>query len=188
MRFIVSIAALMVLAGCSKSDTASTTDTAAQSTLDAVQSAPQSAGAPVSLTAADIDGFIKGIEREAYLVRDGQARASAAVTPVERGNAIQSTFEENTMKGATEASGLSLDRYRMVRQTLSRLMTTLDFQGKIDGPQSVDTAHADAEMKARLSSDPYASLDVSSAELVKSRLDAIVKAWLDYINLTAVNG
>ena len=142
----------------------------------------------VSLTAADIDGFEKGITRETQLVREGNIRASKAVTPVERGNAIQSTFEENTITGAIAASGLSLERYRVVRQTLSRLLTTLDFQGKIDGPQSVDTAHADAEMKARLASDPYSVLDPASAELVKSRLDGIVRAWLDYIKLTAVNG
>lgn len=153
-----------------------------------VASNVNSPNAPVALTAADIDGFEKGIARESQLVKEGQVRAGKAVTPVERGNAIQSTFEENTITGAIEASGLSLDRYRLVRQTLSRLLTTLDFQGKIDGPQSVDTAHANAEMKARLASDPYSALDATSAELVKSRLDGIARAWIEYINLTAVGG
>lgn len=142
----------------------------------------------VSLTAADVDGFVKGITKETHLVREGQERANRATTPVERGNAIQSTFEENTMKGAVEASGLPLERYRMVRQTLSRLLTTLDFQGKIDGPQSVDTAMADADMKARLASDPYSVLDSGSAELVKSRMSEIAPAWIQYITLTATNG
>ena len=92
------------------------------------------------------------------------------------------------MKNAVEASGLPLERYRLVRQTLSRLLTTLDFQGKIDGPQSVDTAHADAEMKARLASDPYSALDSGSAEIVKSKMSVIAPAWIEYITLTAVSG
>jgi hypothetical protein len=142
----------------------------------------------ISLTAADVDGFVKGITKETLLVREGQERARRATTSVERGNAIQSTFEENTMKGAVEASGLPLERYRMVRQTLSRLLTTLDFQGKIDGPQSVDTAMADSTMKARLASDPYSVLDPSSAELVKSRMAEITPVWIQYVTLTATNG
>lgn len=146
------------------------------------------AAATLSLTAADLDGFEKGIAHEIELVKQGQLRASRATTAVERGNAIQSTFEENTMAKAVEASGLPLERYRLVRQTLSRLLTTLDFQGRIDGPQSVDTAHADAEMKARLASDPYAALDPASAELLKGRLDHIAPLWIEYVNLTVVGG
>ena len=177
------------VAACSTGDSRASSDSAAARQPEAtVASEVPAPGAPVTLTAADIDGFEKGIAREAHLVREGHVRASKAVTPVERGNAIQSTFEENTMAGAIEASGLSLERYRLVRQTLSRLLTTLDFQGKIDGPQSVDTAHADSEMKARLASDPYAALDPASAELVKSRLNGIAKAWIEYINLTVVGG
>lgn len=142
----------------------------------------------ISLTAADVDGFVKGITKETLLVREGQERARRATTSVERGIAIQSTFEENTMKGAVEASGLPLERYRMVRQALSRLLTTLDFQGKIDGPQSVDTALADSTMKARLVSDPYSTLDPSSAELVKSKMTEITPVWIQYVTLTAKNG
>ena len=179
----------ITLVACGTGDSRASSDSPAARQPEAtVASEVPAPGAPVTLTAADIDGFEKGIARETHLVREGHARAAKAVTPVERGNAIQSTFEENTMTGAIEASGLSLERYRFVRQTLSRLLTTLDFQGKIDGPQSVDTAHADAEMKARLASDPYAVLDAASAGLVKSRLDGLAKAWVEYINLTAVGG
>lgn len=184
------IAALLVLAlvACTTKESPSSTDSAASAVPADNGNGMPAPGAPVSLTAADIDGFVKGITKEAQLVREGQVRAGKAVTAVERGNAIQSTFEENTMANAVEASGLPLERYRLVRQTLSRLLTTLDFQGKIDGPQSVDTALADANMKARLSSDPYSALDSGSAELVKSKLSVIAPAWIDYITLTAVSG
>ena len=179
---------LATIIACSSPETKGSADSATK-TYTAGDGVPATAPASaVSLTPADLDGFEKGITREIELVKEGQLRASRATTAVERGNAIQSTFEENTMAKAVEASGLPLERYRLVRQTLSRLLTTLDFQGKIDGPQSVDTAQADAEMKARLASDPYAALDATSAELVKSRLDRIVPRWIEYINLTVVGG
>ena len=186
MRFAAALVFLSILA-CGTKDTASSADTSSQAPTDNGNGIP-APGSPVSLTAADIDGFVKGIKKEAALVREGQERARRATTPVERGNSIQSTFEENTMTNAVEASGLPLERYRLVRQTLSRILTTLDFQGKIDGPQSVDTAHADADMKARLASDPYSALDPGSAEIVKSKMSVIAPAWIDYVTLTAVNG
>jgi len=179
---------LLALAACTMKESASSADSAASAVPADNGNGMPAPGAPVSLTAADVDGFVKGITKEAQLVREGQERASRATTPVERGNAIQSTFEENTMANAVEASGLPLERYRLVRQTLSRLLTTLDFQGRIDGPQSVDTAMADADMKARLASDPYSALDSGSAELVKSKLSVIAPVWVQYVTLTAVNG
>jgi hypothetical protein len=180
---------LVMMTACTSADTKATTDSAMR-TYDAETGAPATPtrSSAISLTETDLDGFEKGLAREIYLVKDGQLRAQRATTPVERGNAIQSTFEENTMAKAVPESGLPLERYRLVRQTLSRLLTTLDFQGKIDGPQSVDTAHADAEMKARLASDPYSALDPASAELVKGRMDRIVPLWIEYINLTVVGG
>ena len=187
MRFAATLAFLSIVA-CSTKDSESSADTSIPAVPADNGNGMPAPGAPVSLTAADVDGFVKGITKETELVHEGQERAKVAATAVERGNAIQSTFEENTMKNAVEASGLPLERYRLVRQTLSRLLTTLDFQGKIDGPQSVDTAHADAEMKGRLASDPYSALDSGSAEIVKSKLSTIIPVWIQYITLTAVNG
>ena len=181
----LSIFALVLIVGCSSRDAADHSSSGSQS--GTVTSVPE-ANAPMTLSAADIDGFEKGLKREIEIVKEGKIRASKAMTSVERGNAIQSTFEENTMKEAVPASGLSFERYHLVRGTLSRLLTTLDFQGKIDGPQSVDTTLADSAMKARLASDPYSVLDAQSAQLLKSRLNEIVPTWVEYVNLTVVGG
>ena len=144
--------------------------------------------APITLTDADIDGFVKGIAREAELVKEASQKSASAKTPQERGEAIQAGFETNTIVAAAPVTGLSAERYKLVRETIARIMTTLDFQGVIDGPQSLDTANANAEMKARLASDPYSALDAGSAALLKSRLKEVTPAWLSYIDLTAVNG
>ena len=181
------VSGLFLVTACTSKESSST-DSSPATAQTSQSSVAVSAAAPMTLSAADIDGFEKGLKREIEVVKEGKIRASKATTPVERGNAIQSTFEENTMKEAVPASGLSFERYHLVRGTLSRLLTTLDFQGKIDGPQSVDTTLADSAMKARLASDPYSVLDAQSAELLKSRLNEIVPMWVEYVNLTVVGG
>lgn len=171
MKSFVGVIAILGCIACSKSDEIKT-----------------ETPAPMTLTAADFDGFEKGMKHEIALVEDAHHRASTATSPQERGNAIQSAFEENTMAAAVPVSGLSLERYRLVRQTLSRILVTLDFQEKIDGPQSVDTTLADSAMKARLKSDPYSALDAASAVALKARLSRIAPVWIEYAKLTAVNG
>ena len=142
----------------------------------------------LTLSAADLDGFEKGIAREIELVREAADRASKATTPESRGEATQAGFETNTIPAAAPRTGLSRERYQIVRRTLSTILTTLDFQEKIDGPQSIDPATADAAMKARLAADPYSALDPASADAFKARLGRIVPVWVEYVTLTAVSG
>lgn len=141
-----------------------------------------------TIIAQDLDGFEKGLAEEIRLVKEGKERAARASSPTERGNAIQSTFEENTTRSAIPVSGLSFERYHQVRDLMGRLLTTLDLQDRIPGPQSVDTAFADSTMKARLNSDPYNELDSASAQLIQSRLDRIAPMWIEYTKLTIAGG
>jgi hypothetical protein len=167
--------AALILFGCS-------------SKQDEPAPAAESQQSLIRLTAQDLDGFEKGLQEEIRLVKEGKERAARSSNGTERGNAIQSTFEENTIKNAVPISGLSFERYHQVRDVMGRLLTTLDFQDKIPGPQSVDTALADSSMKARLKSDPYNELDAPSAQLVKSRLDRIAPMWIEYTKLTIAGG
>jgi hypothetical protein len=184
-----AVAALLVAAtACSGGDPEPATSDAAAQGTERVSTAQSSAQPLLTLSAADLDGFEKGIAREIELVREAADRASKATTPDARGEAIQAGFETNTIPAAAPATGLSRERYQSVRNTLSAILTTLDFQGRIDGPQSIDPATASAAMKARLSADPYAVLDPASAEAFKARLGRIVPVWVEYVTLTAVGG
>ena len=183
---------IAILTACSGGDKESaTTDTSSEEAAE-TESAENGASVentgPITLSAADFDGFEKGIAREAQLVREATATAASAATPQERGAAIQAGFEQNTMAAAASVTGLSAERYKLVRETLSRILTTLDFQGKIEGPQSLDTTRADAAAKERLRSDPYLELDSASAAELKSRMSRIAPLWISYISLTALNG
>ena len=95
---------------------------------------------------------------------------------------------EKTIVEAAPVTGLSPDRYREVCEKLHGILRTLDFQGKIDGPMSMDTTRATPEMRQMLSSDAYAALDPASAAALKARIDRIVPVWAEYVNLTAVAG
>lgn len=193
VRSIRRFTLVATLAACGGGD--SKTEAAAEDTSLSEGPASEAAGAailpgeagPITLSAADFDAFEKGIARETQLVRAASERAVNAATPQERGEAIQAGFEQKTMAAAAPATGLSVERYKLVRETLSSLLTTLDMQGKIAGPQSVDSSRADPTTIARLQSDPYSALDSASAAELKSRMSRIVPLWIAYVNLTALN-
>src|SRR5687768_13497995 len=186
MRILIaSVLVIAVLAACGAGDTPAVADTTA--VTQEPSSIPANAG-PLTLTAVDLDGFEKGFRREIELVRAAQDRASKATTPAERGEAIQASFEDRTMADAAPASGLSPERYRLVREAVYGVIETLDFQGNIEGPKQMDMTRADDATKARLSGDAYSTLDPAGAALLKSRLSTIVPIYVEYVNLTAVGG
>ena len=146
------------------------------------------AAPPFAFTAADLAAYERGIAREAELVLAARERGRTAKTPAERGAAAQGEWETATVVGGAQAAGLPLARYRQVRETLHRVLSTLDFQGKIDGPQELDASAASPEMKRRLAGDPIAELAPASQAALKARMDAVVKAYVAYMTLVAVNG
>ena len=188
MKRAAALVPFLVLSIACSSDESATADSGASVAESASESpsVSESTG-PVALTAADIDAFEKGIVRETQLVREAQQRASAATTPAERGEASQAAFETTTIPAAAPATGLSPERYKRIREAIGTFLTTIDFRGEIDGPQSIDTARASAEVKARLA-DPYAGIDPEGAALLKSRISTIAPLWIEYINLTVVGG
>lgn len=142
----------------------------------------------LAFTEADLDKFERGLRREVDAVRVAQEKAASATSTHERGEAIQAQWETATIPLGAEASGLSEPRYRDVRDRLNRVFTTLDFQGKIDGPLSIDLERADAETKGRVSGDAFADLPPEAAMALRARMDRLVPIWSEYKKLVAVAG
>ena len=142
----------------------------------------------VAFTEADLDAYERGLTKEIELVRAAQERQRTATTPEARGQAMQAQWEDQTIPEGARSAGLSPDRYRGVRETVGRVLQTLDFQGKIDGPMSMDTTRATPEMRQRLASDPFAELPPASAAALRARMDRLVPLWVQYVRLTAVAG
>ena len=141
-----------------------------------------------AFTEADLDQFERGLRREIDAVKAAQAKAATATTAQERGEAIQAQWEMATIPLGAEASGLSEPRYRDVREGVNRVFTTLDFQGKIDGPLSIDLERADPAMKARVGGDAFAGLPPEAASALRARMDRLVPVWSEYMKLVAVAG
>ena len=142
----------------------------------------------VAFTEADLDNFERGLRREIDAVKAAQEKAASASTAQERGEAMQAQWDEATIPLGAEASGLSEPRYRGVRDGVDRVLTTLDFQGKIDGPLSIDLERADPAMKARVSGDAFADLPPEAAMALRARMDRLVPLWSEYKKLVAVAG
>ena len=182
-RMIASLAVtLLVVGGCGGGDTASpsTTDSAAST-------APTTAASP-SFTAADVDAYERGMKKEIEAVRAAQQQAGTAKDAQQRLAAIRAQWEDATVPLGAEAAGLSVDRYRQVRNAVNEVFKTLDFQGKIDGPLSMDMSRADAAMKERLARDAFSELSSESAAALRARMDQLVPIWVEYVTLTAVAG
>ena len=157
-------------------------------TAASTTSSSASASGPASCTAGDLAVYERGLAKELELVQAARKRAEVAKSPAERGEAMQAQWEDQTAPEAARAIGASPERYRQTRDAVNHVLETLDFQGKIDGPMSMDTAHASPEMRARLTSDPYSTLTPEAASALRARLGRIVPLWSQYVNLTAVAG
>lgn len=152
---------------------------------DAEQSAD---GAPIAFTEADLDAYERGMAAEIGIIKSAQQRQASANTPAERSEAMQAQWEDQSAPAAARAAGIDPEAYRRTRDAVHQVLQTLDFQGKIDGPMSMDMSRASEEMKARLARDAYDTLTPEAANALRARLDRIVKQWSEYVNLTAVAG
>jgi len=189
MSMPTALTLLSLCIGCAGGeDTDRSTGTPAPPAAAGTPATAAQAGTPVSLSDADLDGFMRGLTAEIDAVRAAQALADTARTPEARGAAIQAGWETATIPLGAAAAGMPEPRYREVRAAVHQVLQDLDFQGKIDGPMSMDTTRATPEMRLRLTRDPYAALTPASAGLLRVRLDRIVPVWITYVNLTAVAG
>lgn len=185
-RALVSVFALTLLTTACRREENPANAPATESPAAAAPAAD--ASAPVELTEADLDAFERGFVKEIEVVRAAQQRGASATTPEERSKAAQAQWEDQTAPEGARAAGVPLERYRAVRDTVTRVLETLDFQGKIEGPKSIDLERAPAEMRERVARDPFTELTPGSAAALRARMDRLVPLWVEYVNLTAVAG
>ena len=179
-RRLVSILAVLIVAAsvACGGDTSETGGSRAGST--------QQSGAEFSET--DLEALERGLRREIEAVTAARQQVATATDPQERGRALQAQYDTATIPQGAEAAGLDEPRYREVRESVMQVLRTLDFQGKIDGPLSMDMSRADDATKARLARDAYADLPPASADALRARLNQLVPVWIEYVKLTAVAG
>ena len=185
VELLISFILLPTL-GC----TASSSEKASAASPNRAQSSAKAAtdSTTFAFTESDLEAYEKGLAQEIALVRVARERGNNAKTPEARATAAQDEWEAQTIPRGARATGLSVERYQNVRKTVNHVLETLDFQGKIDGPLELDIEHATPEMKRRLNSDPFAELSPASAVALRSRMGTLVPIWVQYTELTALNG
>ena len=183
MKFAVMVTVLATVlsgAACGGNANDAASDAGATSAPDDSQQ--------VAFTEADLDQFARGFRAEIEAVKAAREKAASAATAPERGKAIQAQWETATIPVGATASGLTEPRYRGVRDAVDRVFTTLDFQGKIDGPLSIDLERVDADTKARVEGDAFVDLPPETANALRARMDQLLPLWIEYKKLVAVAG
>lgn len=184
----VTTVAIILLAACGGGTDTNGNGTGAAGSADQRPAGAQPSTREVELTSDRLDAYERGLKSEIAAVRAAQERSGTAPTPQERGEAIQASFEHATIPQGAKAAGLPVEEYRDVRRTINDIFQTLDFQGKIDGPLSMDLSRANEATKQRLSGDAFADLSPESAAALRARMDRLVPVWIEYVRLTAVAG
>jgi hypothetical protein len=146
------------------------------------------ASAATAITAEDLAAYQRGIQKEIEAVLTARRAGAAATTAAERGKAAQGEWDTATIPQGAAASGLDEERYRAVRAAVHEVLQTLDFQGKIDGPLSIDLTRVDEATKARLSRDAFADLPADSAAVLREAVPRLTPVWSEYMTLSAVAG
>jgi hypothetical protein len=141
-----------------------------------------------SFTSDELSSFARGLKAEIEAIRVAQRQAATATDPQARSRAMQAQWEAATAPAGAVAAGMDAARYGELRTTVFDVLRTLDIQGKIDGPMSVDLARVDEATKARLSQDPLAALSPEVAAAVRAQMDELSRLWNEYATLTAVAG
>lgn len=178
----------LALAACSGPEPRVDDSETAEALATAQMTQGRAAAERTVLTAADVEAFVRGLRREAAAVRESRRLAEAATTPAERGRATQLGFEQATIPEGARAAGMDVERYAVVRETITTVLETLDFQGRIAGPMEIDTTAVGPEMRRRVARDPLSILPAASAEAIRAQLKALEQVWQEYAGLTAVNG
>ena len=199
MRFVAITALFFVTLACGggsdehvatagQQPAAPSADTQARASDREVTAPPSASEPPFAFTTADLDLYERGMAAEIAVVKAAQQRATSASSPAERGAAMQAQWEDQSIPAAAKAAGIDEARYEATRHAVHYVLETLDFQGKIDGPKSMDMSRASEAMKARLSKDAFDALTREAADALRPRLDRIAAQWAEYARLTAVAG
>ncbi|MFC3715422.1 hypothetical protein ACFONC_04580 [Luteimonas soli] len=130
------------------------------------------------LTPALLEAYAKGLRKEAEIIRRPGRGTHYGVTISKYGDEAQEVVA---------AAGLSIDDYRAIQDVVDPVFTTLNFQGKIGPPRSIDVERA-PEWKQRLAGDPFDELSPASAKVLREHMDILVPPWSEIIALTAQHG
>lgn len=136
---------------------------------------------PTTLDDANLARYARALRKQAEIIRRPGRGTHYGVT-VSKYDDVNGESSE-----VLEAAGMTVEEYRAVDQLVDPVLTTLNFQGRIGPPRSMDLDAA-PEWRARLEGDAFATLPPESAEALRRNLDTLAPLWSDIVGLTAQHG
>jgi len=133
-----------------------------------------------TLTDANLAAYGRALAKQAEIIRRPGRGTHYGV-------AISPNDSDGESGEVLEAAGMTFEEYRTVEQLVDPVLTTLNFQGHIGPPRSIDLEAAPAG-KERLEGDAYASLSPESAAALRRHVDTLAPLWGEIVELTAQHG
>jgi hypothetical protein len=163
-----------VVAACSRSeqadstDSAATADTAASASVTPAPASSPANNTPASLTADDIDRWQKGMDAELEAVKKAGADLRAAKTSNDTLTAMMAANDMSTRAAGAKAAGVDEERYQLIRTTLSSVvgqMAPLE--------QEMDVSKLPATAVAEMKKSREAGVAQATAELSPQLVEAL---------------
>jgi len=205
MNLALAMAILVVLSACGggggepATDEASapadaTTEAAPASTPDA-PAQPSTAAADASLKLEDVDAYVRGMQKEIELVKaagEKVKQAQAAKDDQAEMSAITEMAMGDFDTPAAEAAGLPVARWQEVKRKITAAIGGVDTRrqmqdmaGNTEGmtPEQIAEHQRNAEAMLASIPDPYAGLEPSVVEALKTRHDELARLNAESIGL-----
>ena len=174
---LAGLLAATLAIGCSSEPGDGTT---AASDRPATQAATGNEATTVELTDANLEAYARALAKQAEIIRRPGRGTHYGV--------IMSAYDMDGESGEVlKAAGMTAQEFHAVDDLVDPVFTTLNFQGEIGPPRSIDLEAA-PEWKERLEGDPFADLAPESAAALRRHMDTLVPLWSDIVGLTAQHG
>lgn len=178
-RRLAALLAIVMAAGCTPADPP-TGDAAAAEAKTARSHGVENGTQATTLTDTNLQAYARALEKQAEIIRRPGRGTHYGVSMSAHG-------ADGESGEVLEAAGMSIDEYRMVNGMVQPVFTTLNFQGEIGPPRSINLEMA-PDWKEKLAGDPFDTLPPESAAALRRNMDTLVPVWSDVVGLTAQHG
>ena len=180
---LVALLTVALAGGCTPANDSETARTVEPQTAATASASTVKAdeAQPAALTDANLEAYALALARQAEIIRRPGRGTHYGVT-------VSIYNSEGESGEVLETAGMSVEEFHAVEGLVEPVFTTLNFQGEIGPPRSINLEEASPEWKERLAGDPFESLPPESAAALRRHMDTLVPLWSDIVGMTAQHG
>lgn len=179
---LVALLTVALAGGCTPANDSETARTVEPQTAATASASTVKAdeAQPAALTDANLEAYARALAKQAEIIRRPGRGTHYGVT-------VSIYDGEGESGDVLEAAGMTVEEFHAVEGLVEPVFTTLNFQGEIGPPRSINLEEASPE-KEGLEGDPFTSLPPESAAALRRHMDTLVPLWSDIVGMTAQHG